>query len=269
MLIIFVAAMLGIFRFRSLSYWKWVGFIFLWMFGAQFLFAGGGTLENPTGDGLISHQIRIATNDGPGMGLFAIVFIIAYWGGAILMIRKAYVAGKRFEEKQGIEAIEPVAAARKLAEAFGLTLIAGIYIYIAFVLPRQSAEETTPTVTENASPGNGSPDPIARELLATAEQMNREGPKKLNPNTTLESVSAEGRTLTYHYKLLRRDGSDESLRAFVLKNTVSSVCKDGDMLRGMKDYGIAYRYKYLLPNASTPVTVDATYSECGPLNASP
>jgi hypothetical protein len=135
MLIVYVAAMLGIIRFRSASYWKWVGILFAWMFGAQFLFAGGGTLENPSGDGLIAHQIRIASNDGPGMGLFALVFIIAYWGGAIWMMRKSYVAGKRFEEKSS-EEHGSVGAGRKVIEALALTVVGGIYIYVAFVLPQ-------------------------------------------------------------------------------------------------------------------------------------
>lgn len=77
MLIIYIAALLGIFRFRSLSYWKWIGFIFVWMFGTQLLFAGGGTLEDPSGDGFITRQVRIA-NNGPLMALFVVVVMIAY-----------------------------------------------------------------------------------------------------------------------------------------------------------------------------------------------
>src|SRR6476469_9837578 len=98
MLLIYIAALAGILRFRSREYWKWVGILFAWMFGGQFLFAGGGTLEDPTGDGLITHQIRIATNDGGGMGIFAIVFLIAYWGGVVWIGGKLLVTAERVRQ---------------------------------------------------------------------------------------------------------------------------------------------------------------------------
>jgi hypothetical protein len=267
MLVIYIAALLGILRFRTMSYWKWVGILFGWMFGAQFLFAGGGTLDDPSGDGLIAHQIRIATNDGPGMGLFALLFIITYWGGAIWIMRKAYVVGRQFEEEREAEEAEEINAGRKALEAIGLTIIAGIYIYVSFVLPRRVAQDSPPTITVDSPAQSEASDPIARELAATAEQMTREGPKKLDLITTLASVSAEGRILTYHYELSRRDGSDEGLRAFARKNAVTSACKNADMLSGMKDYGVTYRYSYMFPNAAAPVIVDATYSECTSLKS--
>lgn len=124
MLIIYIAALLGIFWFRGHEYWKWVAVLFVWMLGAQLLFAGGGTLEDPSGDGLIAHQIRIATNDGNGMGIFAIVFIIVYWGGAIWLLRKMYLVAKRSGQ---------VSVGRKLAEAAALTVVAAVYVYSAFL----------------------------------------------------------------------------------------------------------------------------------------
>src|SRR4051812_37223159 len=99
MLLIYLAALFGIFRFRAREYWKWLAMLFVWMLGAQLLFAGGGTLEQPAGDGLIAHQIRRATNDGPGMGIFALVVIIVYWGVTIGMLRKMWSVGKQPEDK--------------------------------------------------------------------------------------------------------------------------------------------------------------------------
>lgn len=264
MLIIYVAAMLGIFRFRGREYWKWLAILFVWMLAAQLLFAGGGTLENPSGDGLITHQIRVATNDGPGMGVFAIVFVIVYWGGAIWMLRKMWLVGKQLEEERldhDAETGDEVSTERKLSEAVLATLIASAYIYFAFILPRTaSATEVAPV--EAAQTQADAPDPIASELTQAASEVNRETPKSIDPITTLESVTAEGRRLTYHYRLSRRDGTDEQLRKFVRRNGVASACKNTDMLRAMKDYQVTYRYSYMMPNAADPVFVDATLSEC-------
>ena len=268
MLIIYVAALLGIFRFRSRSYWKWIGFLLVWMFGASLLFAGGGTLDDPSGDGFIAHQVRIATNDGLGMGLFSLAFIIAYWGGAIWMLRKAYLAGRQFEEEQGDrtdEEIELVGLGRKALEAVVVTLIGGLYVYGAYLLPFQTTDNalSSATIASPAEPAESpAPDPVASALAATAEQLMGDVPKKLDPITTLVSISAEGRVLTYHNKLSRRDASDDALRSFIRKNGVTKACKNADMMLMMKDYGVTFRYSYAIPNATTPLTVDATFAEC-------
>ena len=269
MLIIYVAALLGIFRFRGREYWKWFGILFVWMLAAQLLFAGGGTLENPSGDGLIAHQIRVATNDGPGMGIFAIVFIMLYWGGAIWLLRKMWLVGKKLEEEQldrEAETGEEVGFERKVGETVLATVLAAIYIYVAFILPRTAAE--TAPVPVDSSQAETDVDPIAAELSEAASEASREAPKKIDQITTLERVTAEGRQLTYHYRLSRRDATDEQLRKFVREHGVVSACKNPDMFRAMKDYQVTYRYSYTLPNAAEPVFVDATFSDCQILGVS-
>lgn len=264
MFIIYIAAMLGIFRFRGREYWKWVVILFAWMFGAQLLFAGGGTLDDPSGDGVIAHQIRIATNDGPGMGLFAIVFLIAYWGGAIWLIRKLYSVSKEVEQdhlQQEWDTEVTTATGRKLVEAAVLTLMTAIYVYFAFVAPSTTARTSAPVV--NATPArSNAPDPISRELSNAADEVTRSGPKKLDPITTLVRASVKGRVFTYHYELSRRDVTDDELRKFARKNAVGLACNNPDMFHGIKDYGITYRYSYLLPNADAPVEIDANFKEC-------
>ncbi|MFL6728118.1 MAG: hypothetical protein ACJ8FS_16630 [Sphingomicrobium sp.] len=263
MLLIYGAVLFGIFRFRSLEYWKLVGFLFAWMLGAQLLFAGGGTLQNPSGDGLIAHQIRVATNDGPGMGIFAIVFIIVYWGGAIWLLRRMWSVGKEGEEERldrEAEMGEEVSGGRKLAEALGATVIAAIYIYFVFILPRTTTEAAPPIVT--STNGSEQTDPIADQLAQAAREATPTHPKRIDPITTLESVTADGRELTYHYRLSRRDASDDALRQFVRKHGVTLACKNTGMLAAMKDYQVTYHYSYMLPNAAKLVVVDATYDEC-------
>lgn len=264
MLIIYIAALLGIFRARKRKFWVWLGILFVWTFGAQFLFAGGGTLENLTGDGLITRQIRIATDDGAGMGLFAMVFIFVYWSGVIWIIRRLYLAS-RWTENENLQresvATEPVSVGRKFIEASVLTAVAAVYVYFAFIVPRMATDEPSSVTVSRTAEGEAS-DPVARDLLQVAEEISRQAPKKIDPITKLVGVSAEGRTLTYHYELSRRDGTDEQLRLFVHKNAVTATCNNADMRANMKDYGITYRYSYVMPNADAPIDVDATYQEC-------
>lgn len=263
MLIIYVAALFGIFRFRGREFWKRFAILFVWMLAAQLLFAGGGTLENPSGDGLIAHQIRVATNDGAGMAIFAIIFIIVYWGGAIWILRKMWSVGKQLEEERldrEAETGEEVSLERKIGETVLATVIAAAYIYVAFILPRTDTEAApAPIVT---APNENNVDPIAADLAQAASEASQGAPKRIDQITTLESVTAKGRQLTYNYRLSRRDATDEELRKFVRERGVVSACKNPDMLLAMEDYQVTYRYSYMMPNATNPVFVDATYSEC-------
>ena len=53
-----------------------------------FLFYAGGTLEDPSRDGIITRMIRQATDNGPLMGALGIPVIVLYWAIPIwLMVR--------------------------------------------------------------------------------------------------------------------------------------------------------------------------------------
>jgi len=106
------------------------------------------------------------------------------------------------------------------------------------------------------------PDPIARQLQETAAEITSKEPQKLDPLTTLDSASAQGRTLTYHYRVSRRDASDDELVAFVRKNTLPKICSNPDMREGIDNYSITCRYSYLFPNSGTPVNVDIDAKAC-------
>lgn len=263
MLIIYIAAIFGIFRFRSRDYWKWLAILFVWMFSANFLFYAGGTLADPSGDGFITRHIRAATNDGPGMGIFAIAFIAVYWGGAIWIFRKMYLIGKQaeahireLEEETG----EVVGMERKLAEVVLTSVVAAAYIYVAFIIPRQTAQlDENPSSVVEA----GSKDLIAEELLQAANEINRSTPQKIDEVTTLASVSTIGRMLTYHYEVSKSGIAAPQLREYIRDNAVRSACQDSNMRQAMKVHGVTYRYSYMLPGASEPIEVDATAKKCG------
>jgi len=271
MLWLWVAALVGIFRFRSQAYWKWVGALALWSLAVSFLFQAGGTLDDPSGDGFITHYIRVVTGDGPGMGLFAIVFLIAHYAVVIYILYKARAGGKASEQNAALSDSNDgkhVPVARKIGEAVLVSALAAVWVYAVFVMPTQERKSTVRleqpigSPVSTPMPRRDEPDPIARELAQNAATLNARGPQQLDSITTLTRTTAEGRTLTYHYELSRRDGSDDALRAFARKGAVASACRDTNMMGDMRDYGVTYRYSYMFPNGENAVTVDASIVEC-------
>ncbi len=75
-----------------------------------------------------------------------------------------------------------------------------------------------------------------------ASQLSRQLPVKVDPVTTLESVTAEGTTLSYHYRadLLRAQLPREAL-AGLKAGVRTKVCQSEDM-RNTVSIGGAYRY---------------------------
>jgi len=265
LIITIIAFIAGIIRYRYWAYWKWALALVPWQVAASILFAGGGTLENPAGDGIITHQIRIATHDGIGMAVFGLTFLVVFWGGVIWFTRRMFLAVK---QREGPFPNVPVF--RKATEVAVLVIATGAIAYwqYADILARNRSTIGTETEAQEitargVSPANeNAPDPIARQLQELAAEITAKGPQKLDPITTLESVSAQGRTLTYHNRLSRRDASDDALVAFVLKTTLPKVCSNADMRDGIDNYAITYRYSYLFPNSGTPVDVDIDARAC-------
>lgn len=265
MLIIYAIALLGIFRFRCRDYWKWLAILFVWMFSANLLFYAGGTLADPSGDGLITRQIRIATNDGPGMAIFAIAFLTVYWGSAIWIFRKMHLIGKQFEadiQQRAQETGTTVGIERKLAELFLATVVAAGYVYIAFFLPQHNNQ---PAPNPGLAPKVGTSDQIDSQLLQEANELNQSLPKQIDEVTKLVKVSAAGRVFTYHYEIRGQEITVSQLRQFVRVKVVQSACSNQMMRSAMKDHGVTYRYSYVLPGAPDPIDVDATYEVCAAL----
>lgn len=265
MLWIYVAAMLGVFRFRSRRYWKWVGILTAWLLGMQTLFSAHGTLRDPTGDGWITHQVRIATNDGPMLGVIGIIFVAAYWAGIIFIVRKLYRAGKEGEEKRFEEEWESgnrVPWYRMAGEAALLTAIAGAWLYAIVGLAMPTGAQPVPQHSNQQEVQTRNIDPVAAQLKKVAAENNVGLPQMLDQVTKLERTTAEGRVMTYHYRITRRDGSDQALASFVKKKILPKACGNKSMLDDMRDYQVIYRYSYMMPNATAPLEFDADWEEC-------
>lgn len=267
MLIVVVAALLGIWRYRTAEYFKWVGILFVWMLAGSLLFAGGGTLEDPTGDGLIAHQIRIATNNGPGMGMFAAVFLLVYWGGAIFFITRLVRAARQakaaeeasYDDPDGIDPDE--STARQALETLILLVFAALWIWYFFWRPLQPQDTTSAAAAYNEQLRKAAQAPLSveQQLKGAAAEVNAQTPQDLG-GMTLERATAAGYTLTYHYTT-NETATPAEIERFVLAGVLPKVC-DGPLRKHMKELGVSYGYAYLPKNLNEEVGVVITEEMC-------
>lgn len=85
-----VAALVGLLRRQARRYWVHAAGAVAVQVLVLFLGAGGGTLEDPSGDGLITREVRRATDDGPAMAAFGLAVIALGWGIPLWLLRRGY-----------------------------------------------------------------------------------------------------------------------------------------------------------------------------------
>lgn len=95
LILIWLAGLLGAIRYRCARYWNWMAVLIAWPIGFEIFFSGGGSLDDPAGDGLLAHPVRVLTNDGLGFGIFAVAMLIIYLGGFVVIARKLYLATRQ------------------------------------------------------------------------------------------------------------------------------------------------------------------------------
>lgn len=268
MLIVIVAALLGIWRYRSADYFKWVAIAAIWMFFGGLLFYAGGTLEDPSGDGIVTHQIRIATGDGPMMGLFAIVFLVAFYGGLIFFISRMIKAARAVREADELafadDDYEPAGRiGRKALETIALLAASGVWIWFAFIRPAQDRREAMEAVVQQQNEPLPSPTGLSveQEVMGAAAELNASLPQKLDNVTTLEKATASGKTLTYHYRLEATSADRDRLLTFIRSNVVPRACT-GPLRPHMRDKGVSYTYSYVGTDFDTPVELTVDEKVC-------
>lgn len=100
MLFIVVLVIVGLVKRQQRKYWLHViAAVFVQNLTAL-LFAAGGTLENPDGDGNITAMVRGATNDGPEVAALAIVAIGLGWAVPIWLAMRGYSARPGTKQKK-------------------------------------------------------------------------------------------------------------------------------------------------------------------------
>lgn len=271
MLIVVIAALLGIWRYRSVEYFKWVGATFVWLIAANLLFSGGGTLDAPSGDGIITRQLRIATEDGPMMGLLAIVLLVLIWGTVIYFISRMVKAAKAVSEADELAMVEDTYSSgadttRKSLETVGLFLAAAIWIWFAFVRPAQAEAQVWEAATQNAE--QQEPEvtalTIEQEVLGAASEINASTPQQIDPTTTLLRATASERTLTYHYRLEPTGSDRESLMSFLRANVVPKACT-GELRPHMRESDVSYAFSYTGSDFADPVRITIDENLCSSL----
>lgn len=91
-----ILVIVGLLRKQQKRYWAAAAIATGVHFLAGVLFSGGGTLENPAGDGLVTAAVRRATNDGPAVVAMLVPALAFAWAVPLWLIRRAYVpAAKR------------------------------------------------------------------------------------------------------------------------------------------------------------------------------
>ncbi len=247
-LLVYIPAVMGILRYRRLSYWRWVGAIFIWQSAAMFLFAAFGSLEEPERDGLIIRAVRQATNDGPMVALVGVAFLIVFWGGIIYFVRRLY--GDAKAPALGLASVKPATKTRKGLELLGLTAVMGWLLYsninaMNAPSPRGDAADLTAEAV------------IDREVAA----VKAAAPIKIDELTTMTDARREGSTLVLDYRFSPTDQvSREHFEQTIRTGLLAQACAD-ELLQGLLRTGASARYRYSLRNEE-PVVLDLTTEIC-------
>ncbi len=250
-LLVYVPAVLGILRYRRLSYWRWVGAMAFWQSAAQFLFAAFGSLERPERDGLVIRAVRQATNDGPAVAIVGLVFIVVFWGGIIYFLRQLFKDAR--QPAAGVSGVKPATWPRKAAELTALTLAIGVLFYLNFSATRVPAQaEPAPETVEAI---------IERELVA----LNASGPKRLDDITVLTHYTREGDVLVIHYRVSPPEelATRAAFEAAVREQHLPPMCAEASMQQLLQT-GAKTRLRYTIPNEA-PVNLDLSTAICGAL----
>ncbi len=89
-----VVALIGTSGSYARPYWiRGIGAVVVAL-AMHYLGQGGGTLEDPAGDGLVTRAIRKATDDGPLVAVWAIAMLVLGYGVIIVRIDRARLSMK-------------------------------------------------------------------------------------------------------------------------------------------------------------------------------
>lgn len=246
-LLVFIPAVLGILRYRYISYWRWVGAMWLWQAAATYLFASYGSLAEPERDGLISRAIRQATDDGPLFGLYGIVFLVVFYGGVAYIVRRLYVEAKPSNEG----AIAHASKGRKAIELTALTVVTGGLLYSNFASMLAPSADAPAAMSVEAV--------IDNEIAATASML----PLKVDEVTILTSASREQQMLVLNHEITKPAKSRDVMLAFLQSELPVEACANAGVREILQSGGsVSYRYRFI--DDAEPVAFDLTAALCPP-----
>jgi hypothetical protein len=140
------------------------------------------------------------------------------------------------------------------------TTICAVLVVATIAAPKIIEEmDRQRQVAATGNPLSPSEDPIERQLNDAADAVK---PQMVDDITRLNGAAAEGRTFIYNYSITRRGVSDAAFRKLFADNIRQKVCTGKETSLMMKDYQIIYRYNYLMPNASAPLSFEVKWADC-------
>lgn len=75
--------------------WKRALIAIIFLFGAFSLIQANGTLEDPSGDGLLTRWVRHATNDGPLVAIYGLIALAITYGFTIWLVYHGFQLGRQ------------------------------------------------------------------------------------------------------------------------------------------------------------------------------
>lgn len=89
-----IAIVVGLVGRQRAKYWRHLACAFALHVAAFLNFAGGGTVEDPTGDGFLTAMIRARWGDGGVIVVFPFVMLFG-WVAPIWLLRRGYEKPER------------------------------------------------------------------------------------------------------------------------------------------------------------------------------
>lgn len=248
-LLVYAPAILGVLRYRRWSYWRWVVAMLLWQAAAQFLFASGGTLDHPTGDGLISRAIRQATDNGPAFAAYGVAFLVLFYGGVVYFVRQLYRDARSGRQ-------QTASRPRKTLEIVALTAITGALLYTSPPFLRG----------DDAIKGADGPQTVEAALDAAVAEAKPGLPLRLDDVTTWTDISRERRTMVFDYVINAADVSRDAAAAYIRSDVVDAACAH-PANQAILRTGATIRFRYRLASGGEPLTHDLTADLCSDAGA--
>jgi uncharacterized RDD family membrane protein YckC len=140
------------------------------------------------------------------------------------------------------------------------TMICAVVVVILIAAPLIIKEiDRQRQVAATGNPVEPPEDPIEKQLKDAADEVK---PQMVDDITRLNGAAAEGRTFIFNYSITRRDMSDAAYSKFFADNIQPKVCTGKETSLMLKDYQVTYRYNYLMPNTSAPLSFEVKWADC-------
>jgi uncharacterized membrane protein len=251
-------ALFGVWRYRYFAYWQWVLWAGAVLIAAGFLFSAGGTVSDPTGDGLITLMVRRASNDGPEV-LWLLLGFAAAIAVCFPLLQRAHLATKL--PHPGRDAAKSAGIPRKIAESVGLFVaVFAINSLMGAVLYTLTS---SPARAVAAIPQTEAPS-LESQLDEVVQTINGQADQRLDDITVWTGARREGLTVVYEYTL-DTDADRDRVRSLMSRQVTPMACVDAG-LRADMSRGVVYRYEYRTQRDEA-VSFDVTEGVCARADA--